>query len=73
VFISGDPALFDHLTLLEYEEMQHDVDAIVAYGFPTDEATHLAALWYACGTPRENRWFQQLERRSPRRFRGARF
>lgn len=40
-------ALFDHITLLQYENMKHDVEALETGGMTPAKAEHFAALWYA--------------------------
>jgi hypothetical protein len=43
----GDPSLHDHLSLLQYEKMVHDVVTIQKWGWSLEKATHFADLWYA--------------------------
>lgn len=45
--LGDDPALFEHITLLQYENMKHDVEALQEGGMSAPKASHFAALWYA--------------------------
>ena len=45
--LGNDDTLNDHITLLQYEGMKHDIDALTAGGMTEAKATHFAALWYA--------------------------
>jgi hypothetical protein len=43
----GDPMLYSHLTLVEFENSSHDITALQNLGYTAAKATHIAALWYA--------------------------
>jgi hypothetical protein len=43
----GDPTLYEHLTLVEFENMAHDLTALQNFGYSAAKAKDAAALWYA--------------------------
>jgi len=45
--LGNDETLFDHITLLQYEDMSHDIDTLQKGGMKLPVAQHFAALWYA--------------------------
>jgi hypothetical protein len=45
--LGNDETLFDHITLLQYEDMSHDIDMLQKSGMTAPVAQHFAALWYA--------------------------
>lgn len=45
--LDNDETLNDHITLLQYENMKHDIEALQNGGMTASKAEHFASLWYA--------------------------
>jgi hypothetical protein len=45
--LGNDETLNDHITVLEYENMKHDIEALQNGGMSASKAEHFASLWYA--------------------------
>jgi hypothetical protein len=45
--LGNDETLNDHITLLQYEDMKHDIEALQKGGMSKSKAEHFASLWYA--------------------------